>query len=38
MSESEELSTPQKTISEYVAACRNGDVEKLRSVFAGHGT
>jgi len=28
------LPTPQQTISEYVEACRIGDVERLRSLFS----
>ncbi len=34
MSDLDMLSTPQQVITEYVEACRNGDVEKLRSLFS----
>ncbi len=34
MSDSKKLSTPQEIITGYVEACRNGDIEKLRSLFS----
>jgi hypothetical protein len=34
MKKSTALTTPQETISKYVAACREGNVEKLRSLFS----
>lgn len=34
MTESNRISEPKKTISDYVEACRSGDVDKLRSLFS----
>ena len=34
MSDTNKISSPQETITEYVEACRNGDVGKLRSLFS----